>query len=111
MIVAGLSVVQGRTIDSQRNVIRILFSDSRELTSIKMHEQQQKRSAAANAQGDQQQKSAPNGECADSKDKAAGCKTPQAATPRRQPQENNHTPEKSDDDNSLPNPQRLLHSI
>ncbi len=110
MIVAGLSMVQGRTIESQRNIIRVLFSDSRELTSIKMREQQQKHSAAANNQ-DQQQKSAPNTDCADSKDKAAGCKAPQATAPTQPTQDKNRTPEKSDDDNSLPNPQRLLHSI
>ena len=57
MIVAGLSMVQGRTIDSQRNVIHLLFLDSQELNAIKVHDQQQKHSAAANAQSDQQQKS------------------------------------------------------
>ncbi len=69
MIVAGLSMVQGRTIDSQRNVIHLLFLDSQELNAIKVHDQQQKHSAAANAQSDQQQKSDARNNCADSKDK------------------------------------------
>lgn len=109
MIVAGLSVVQGRTIESQRNVIHILFADSRELTSIKMHDQQ-KRAAAANNQGDQQ-KSAPKSDCADSNKAGKGCSVPQATAPSQPAQDKNRTPEKSDDDNSIPNPQRLLHSI
>ena len=112
MIVAGLSVVQGRTIDSQRNVIHLLFLDSRELNSIKMHQLQQKHSAAAGNQGDQQQKSDTRNNCIDSKDKnAKGCQAPQAAAPSRTTPDKNRTPEKSDDDNSIPNPQRLLNSI
>jgi hypothetical protein len=112
MIVAGLSVVQGRTIESQRYVIHLLFLDSRELTSIRMHEQQQKHSAAANNEGDQQQKSAPKNSCANANDKTGkGCSVPQATAPSQPSQEKNRTPEKSDDDNSIPNPQRLLHSI
>jgi hypothetical protein len=112
MIVAGLSMVQGRTIDSQRNVIHLLFLDSQELNAIKVHEQQQKHSAAANAQSDQQQKADARNNCADSKDKSGkGCAVPQATTPGQPTQEKNRTPEKSGDDNSMPNPQRLLHSI
>jgi hypothetical protein len=111
MIVAGLSIVQGRTIESQRNMIRLLFLDSSELNSIKIRELQQKHSAATNKQGDQQQKSDARNNCADSKDKSGkGCTVPQATAPS-QPTQKNHTPEKSDDDNSMPNPQRLLHSI
>jgi hypothetical protein len=112
LIVAGLSMVQGSTIDSQRNIIRTLFLDSRELNSIKMRELQQKRSATTSNQGDQQEKSAPKSDCADSKDKAGqGCAVPQATAPSRTTPDRNRTPEKSDDDNSMPNPQRLLHSI
>ncbi len=112
MIVAGLSMVQGRTIDSQRNVIHLLFLDSQELNAIKVHDQQQKHSAAANAQGDQQQKSDARNNCVDSKDKnGKSCAVPQAAAPAQPRQDKNRTPEKSDDDNSMPNPQRLLHSI
>jgi hypothetical protein len=112
MIVAGLSMVQGRTIDSQRNVIHLLFLDSQELNAIKVHDQQQKHSAAANAQSDQQQKADARNNCADSKDKSGkGCAVPQATTPGQPTQEKNRTPEKSGDDNSMPNPQRLLHSI
>ena len=111
MIVAGLSMVQGRTIDSQRNVIHLLFLDSQELNAIKVHDQQQKHSAAANPQSDQQQKADSRDNCAGSKDKSGkGCAVPQATAPS-QPTQKNHTPEKSDDDNSMPNPQRLLHSI
>jgi hypothetical protein len=111
MIVAGLSMVQGRTIDSQRNVIHLLFLDSQELNAIKVHDQQQKHAAAANNQGDQQKKADAHNNCADSKDKSGqGCAVPQATAPS-QPTQKNHTPEKSDDDNSMPNPQRLLHSI
>jgi hypothetical protein len=111
MIVAGLSMVQGRTIESQRNVIHLLFLDSQELNSIKVHEQQ-KHAAAAGNQGDQQQKPDATNNCVDSKDKNAnGCHAPQAAAPSRTAPDKNRTPEKSDDDNSIPNPQRLLNSI
>jgi hypothetical protein len=111
MIVAGLSMVQGRTIESQRNVIHLLFLDSQELNSIKVHEQQ-KHAAAAGNQGDQQQKPDARNNCVDSKDKNAnGCHAPQAAAPSRTAPDKNRTPEKSDDDNSIPNPQRLLNSI
>jgi hypothetical protein len=111
MIIAGLSMVQGRTIESQRNVIRLLFLDSSELNSIKIRELQQKHSATSN-QGNEQQKSAPKSDCADSKDKSGkGCAVPQATAPSQPTQDKNRTPEKSDDDNSMPNPQRLLHSI
>ena len=111
MIVAGLSMVQGRTIDSQRNMIRLLFLDSSELNSIKMRELQQNHSATSN-RGNEQQKSAPKNDCADSKDKnGKSCAVPQAAAPAQPTQDKNRTPEKSDDDNSMPNPQRLLHSI
>ena len=112
MIVAGLSMVQGRTIESQRNVIHLLFLDSQELNAIKVHDQQQKHSTTANTQGDQQQNSDARNNCVDSKDKnGKSCAVPQAATPTHPTQDKNRTPEKSDDDNSMPNPQRLLHSI
>jgi hypothetical protein len=105
-------MVQGRTIESQRNVIHLLFLDSQELSALKIHDLQQKHSATASNQGDQQQKSAPKSDCADSKDKAAdGCAVPQATAPTQPTRNKNRTPEKSDDDNSMPNPQRLLHSI
>ena len=110
MIVAGLSMLQGRTIDSQRNVIHLLFLDSRELNAMKMRELQQKHSAPAGSQNDQQEKSAPKSTCADSKGKK-GCEAPQAVAPSRPAPDRNRTPEKSDDDSSMPNPQRLLHSI
>ena len=109
-IVAGLSMVQGRTIDSQRNVIHLLFMDSRELNAIKMRELQQKHSSSAGNPSDLQQKPAPKSSCADSKDKK-GCEAPQAVAPSRPAPDRNRTPEKSDDDSSMPNPQRLLHSI
>jgi hypothetical protein len=112
MIIAGLSMVQGRTIESQRNMIRTLFVDSQELNALKIHDLQQKHSAATNKQNDQQQKSEATNNCADSKDKAGkGCAVPQATVPGQPTPEKNRAPEKSDDDNSMPNPQRLLHSI
>jgi hypothetical protein len=115
MIVAALSAQQGRTIESQRNIIRTLFLDSKELSALKMRDlQQQKRAAAANNQGNQvqQEKNVPQSTCADS-DKKSGksCDVPQSAAPAQAVPDKNRTPEKSDDDTSLPNPQRLLHSI
>ena len=39
------------------------------------------------------------------------CDAPSSTAPAQPTQDKNRTPEKSDDDNSMPNPQRLLHSI
>jgi hypothetical protein len=84
-----------------------LFLDSKELNAIKARDLQQKHSATANNQSDQRDKSAGKGTCADSKDKnPKGCEAPNRPAPDR-----NRTPEKSDDDTGMPNPQRLLHSI
>jgi len=110
IIIAGLSMIQGQTIESQRNVIHLLFLDSKELNAIKAREAQQKHTPTSNNPSDQQEKSAPKSTCADSKDKK-GCEAPQAVAPSRPAPDRNRTPERSDDDNSMPNPQRLLHSI
>jgi len=114
MIVAGLSFTQGRTIESQRVMIRTLFMDSRELSALKLRDLQQKPAASANSQGNQvqQEKNAPQNNCADSNNKSGkSCDAPQAAAPAQAVPDKNRTPEKSDDDTSMPNPQRLLHSI
>ena len=111
MVVAGLTVQQGQTIESQRNMIRTLFMDSKELSALKIHDDQQKRATEADNQVSHQEKAEAKSNCADSKDKSTkGCDVPQAATPSR-PSGKNTVPEKSDDGNSMPNPQRLLHSI
>jgi hypothetical protein len=52
-LMALLVVEQGRTIDSQRNLIRQLFSDSTELSAMKGHEIQ-KQHAEAQAQAEAQ---------------------------------------------------------
>jgi hypothetical protein len=111
MIVAGLSMVQGRTIESQRNMIRTLFLDSKELSALKMRDLQQKRAGNANnPAANQPEKADPKNSCAEAKD-GKGCSLPQATAPSHPTQDKNRTPEKSDDDNSIPNPQRLLNSI
>jgi hypothetical protein len=55
-IMSLLVVEQGRTIDAQRNLIRSLFSDSTELSSMKgkIVQDRNERAAQANAQGHSQ---------------------------------------------------------
>jgi hypothetical protein len=52
-----LVVEQGRTIDSQRNLIHLLFSDSVQLSSIKGKAAQKQNDARAEAQAQAQKKS------------------------------------------------------
>ena len=54
-----LVVEQGRTIDSQRNLIHLLFSDSVQLSSIKGKAAQKQNDARAEAQAQAQKKSPP----------------------------------------------------
>ncbi|HLH08543.1 MAG TPA: hypothetical protein VKW78_14985 [Terriglobales bacterium] len=111
IIVAGLSFQQGRTIDSQRTMIKTLFLDSKELSALKMRDLQQQH--AANQNNPQNQVQSRSKDTCATKDKAGNCVTaaPQAVAPSKPGAEKNQLPEKSDDDSSLPNPQRLLHSI
>ena len=54
-----LVVEQGRTIDSQRNLIHLLFSDSVQLSSIKGKAAQKQNDAQAQARAQAQKKSPP----------------------------------------------------
>ena len=54
-----LVVEQGRTIDSQRNLIHLLFSDSVQLSSIKGKAAQKQNDARAEARAQAQKKSPP----------------------------------------------------
>lgn len=102
MVVAGLSMVQGRTIESQRNMIRTLFVDSKELNALKLQQH-----VATPVNPEPQQKADTKDSCSDKSGK--NCGKGAAAAPSKRLPDTTPVPENSDD--ALPNPQRMLHSI